>query len=60
MLFRSVDGTEVKTQEEYDKILENHAVGDKLEVVVSRQGKEQNLSLELTEYSPAGGSMISA
>lgn len=59
-LIKSVDGTEVKTQEEYDKILENHAVGDKLEVVVSRQGKEQKLSLELTEYSPAGGSMISA
>ena len=59
-LIKSVDGTEVKTQEEYDRILENHAVGDKLEVVVSRQGKEQNLSLELTEYSPVGGSMISA
>lgn len=59
-LIKSVDGTEVKTQEEYDRILENHAVGDKLDVVVSRQGKEQKLSLELTEYSPVGGSMVSA
>lgn len=59
-LIISVDGTEVKTQEEYDKILESHAVGDTIEVVVSRRDEEHKLSLELTEYSPVSGSMLSA
>ena len=59
-LIISVDGTKVETQEEYDKILESHAVGDTIEVVVSRRDEEHKLSLELTEYSPVSGSMLSA
>lgn len=51
-LIKSVDGQEITTQEDYDKIIDSYSVGDTLEVVVERAGSEQTLSLELTEYTP--------
>lgn len=59
-LIKSVDGTQVASQEDYDKILDLHAVGDTLEVVVSRKGGDQTLSLTLSEYSPIAGSVNAA
>ena len=51
-LIKSVDGQEIETQEDYDKIIDSHTVGDTLEVVVERAGSEHTLTLELTEYTP--------
>lgn len=52
-LIKSIDGLSISTAEEYNKIIDSHAVGDTLQVVISRQNKEQTLTLELTEYKPS-------
>lgn len=59
-LIKTVDGKEVTTEEDYDKIIDGYSVGDTLEVVVSRSGKEYTLTLELSEYKPIGEGSIAA
>lgn len=59
-LIKTVDGKEITTEEDYDKVIDSHAVGDTLEVIVSRSGKEHTLTLELSEYKPIGEGSIAA
>lgn len=51
-LIKSIDGTELNTAEEYNKIIDSHSIGDTLSVVVVRKNKEQTLTLVLDEYKP--------
>lgn len=51
-LIRKVNGLELATEEEYNKILEDFKVGDTVSVTVSRSGRELTLNLELYEYTP--------
>ena len=51
-LIKSVDGQEIKTDEDYNKIIESHKIGDVLSVVVSRRNQEYTLNLSLVEYKP--------
>lgn len=53
-LIKKVNGLEISTEEEYNKILKDHNVGDILTLTVSRQGREITLELELYEYKPTG------
>ncbi len=57
-LIKSLDGLSITTEEEYNKILKDHAIGDVISVVVVRGGKELTLNLELYEYTPTTGNQI--
>lgn len=49
----SIDGAEIKTSDDYNKVIEAHKIGDVLSVTVERGEREQTLSLTLSEYKPA-------
>lgn len=49
----SVDNTNVSTSADLNKLLEKHSVGDKLSVVVLRNGRYISLNLTLSEYKPS-------
>ena len=49
---KTFDGKEVSSSDDIDKILENHKVGDKIEVTVVRRRQTGTLTLELEEYTP--------
>ncbi len=51
-MISEVNGTSVSSSAEIDKALENCKVGDKVTFTVTRSGKQQNLTLELSEYVP--------
>lgn len=51
-LIKSIDGKEIKTENDYNKIIEDHKIGDTLSVTVSRNGRDSVLSLVLYEYKP--------
>ena len=51
-MISEVNGTSVSSSAEIDKALENSKVGDTVTFTVTRSGKQQNLSLELSEYVP--------
>ena len=57
-LIKSIDGKAITTEEEYEELIDSHAVGDTLSVIVSRGGREHTFTLELTEYTPTLGDMI--
>lgn len=46
------DGKKVTSSDDINKILEDHKVGDKVEVTVIRRRATYTLTLELEEYSP--------
>lgn len=46
------DGKKVTSSDDINKILEDHEVGDKVEVTVIRRRQTYTLTLELEEYSP--------
>ncbi len=50
----SVDGTKVTTEAEANAVIDGKAVGDTLTIVVKRNGREQTISMTLSEYVPAG------
>ena len=49
----SVNGTEVSTEDDITKALEDNSVGDVVDVTVNRNGREIKLSLKLDEYIPS-------
>lgn len=52
-MISEVNGTSVSSAAEIDKALENNKVGDTVTFTITRNGKQQNLSLELSEYTPS-------
>ncbi|MBQ8605354.1 MAG: trypsin-like peptidase domain-containing protein [Clostridia bacterium] len=48
----SIDGKEIKTDDDYNAVIESHKIGDVLSVTVDRGGREQTLTLVLYEYKP--------
>lgn len=44
-----IDGKEIKTMEELNKIKNTHSIGDKITLKVNRDGKEKDISLTLGE-----------
>lgn len=52
-MIAKVDGKEVKSEADITKALEGKKVGDTVTFTVSRSGKTQDISLELSEYSPS-------
>lgn len=54
----SIDGVKIATEDEYNDIIDKHIIGDILEVVVVRQNREHNLSLELYEFTPTLGDIV--
>ncbi len=53
-LIKTVDGTEITTKDDYDKLIKEHAVGDTLTFVLTRSGGDVTLTLTLDEYKPEG------
>ncbi len=51
-LIKSINGKEIKTEEEYTKIIDEHKIGDKLTFVVVRKNKEHTVKVVLEEYKP--------
>lgn len=51
-LIRSIDGTEIATEADYDSVLQSHAIGDTLSFTVTRSGQTLTFSLMLAEYKP--------
>lgn len=49
----SIDGTKVSTVDEIKSIFNEHEVGEMLKVHIIRDGKEMDLDLVLTEYTPS-------
>ena len=49
-----VDGTEIKHMEDVSRVVRRHRPGDKVDVVVVRDGKEQTISVTLGDR-PDGG-----
>ncbi len=47
------DGQQVKSIDEINEIRDTHAVGDKLEIVVSRNGSEVTFTIQLQEEKPS-------
>ena len=52
-LITAVNGTEVSSTADINKALKNKSVGDTVNFSVSRSGKTEDISLELTEYIPS-------
>ena len=52
-MINEVNGTSVSSSSEIEKALENNKVGDTVTFTITRNGKQQNLSLELSEYNPS-------
>ena len=48
-VIRKMDGKEVKTREELQAVIKDKSAGDELELEISRDGKEQKITAELTE-----------
>ena len=48
----SVEGEKVKTEAEANAIIDRKSVGDAVTIVVKRGGKEQSISMTLSEYIP--------
>ena len=59
-LIISADGTKITQKSEYEKVIDSHKVGDVIDITVSRSGKEQTISLELTEYTPSMGDIVAS
>lgn len=49
---KTFDGQEVKTADDIQKILDNHKVGDKVDITFVRRRQQYTLTLELEEYTP--------
>ena len=43
------DGTQVKTMDELNDIKNKHSIGDTMTLTISRDGKEQDVSVTLAE-----------
>ncbi|MBR1482523.1 MAG: trypsin-like peptidase domain-containing protein [Ruminococcus sp.] len=52
-LIVSVNGTNVSTQADISKALENNKVGDEVTLTVKRNGQTQDIKLTLAEYKPS-------
>lgn len=48
----SIDGTEIETSDDITLLLKSYSVGDTVTVKISRDGKESEVSLTLTEQVP--------
>jgi serine protease Do len=48
-LIRKMDGKEVKTREELQAVIKDKSFGEELELEITRNGKEQKITAELTE-----------
>lgn len=48
-VIRKMDGKEVKTREELQAVIKEKSAGDELELEISRDGKEQKITVELAE-----------
>jgi serine protease Do len=48
-LIRKMDGKEVKTREELQAVIKDKSFGEELELEITRNGKEQKITVELTE-----------
>jgi serine protease Do len=48
-LIRKMDGKEVKTREELQAVIKDKSFGEELELEITRDGKEQKITVELTE-----------
>lgn len=51
-LIKSVNGQEIKTEEQYNKIVDDLKVGDALTFVVTRKNKDYTINVVLEEYKP--------
>lgn len=49
----SIDGVKVSTEAEANAIIDAKSVGDTLTVIIKRSGKEETLTVTLTEYVPS-------
>lgn len=49
----SVEGTKVKTEAEANAVIDQKKVGETLTMVIKRSGKEQTMTLTLSEYKPS-------
>ena len=49
-LIQSVNGTEIESVDDVANIVDDSSVGDTLEIVILRDGKQQTVSVTLTEY----------
>ncbi len=57
-LIKSIDGADISTDDEYNKIIEEHKIGDSLSVTVIRKNQEITLNLELVEYKPTSSNPL--
>lgn len=57
-LIKSVNGQELKTEEEYTKIVNKLKVGDTLTFVVTRKNKDYTVNVTLEEYKPVSQNAI--
>lgn len=48
-VIRKMDGKEVKTREELQAVIKDKSAGEELELEISRDGKEQKITVELAE-----------
>ncbi len=51
-LIKSVNGQEVKTEEDYTKIVDKLKIGDEITFVVTRRNKDHTVKVTLEEYKP--------
>ena len=49
-MIQSVNGTEIESVDDVANIVDDSSVGDTLEIVILRDGKQQTVSVTLTEY----------
>ncbi len=49
----SVEGTKVSTEAEANAVIDQKKVGETLTMVIKRNGKEQTMTLTLSEYTPS-------
>ena len=52
-LIKKVNGTEVTSQADIDKVLKDSKVGDSVTFEVKRNGRSTEISYNLEEYSPS-------
>jgi len=56
----AVDDTQISSTSDLTKILQSHKVGDKVNVMISRNGKILTVKVELSESKPAAPSIASS
>lgn len=57
-LIVSMDGTVITKMADYQAVINAHSIGDTIEVVVSRNGRQTTIPMTLKEYVPNNGNTV--